>query len=238
MTTLRTALNARRDEFDAHFALAHALEDRLIFDAQAAVGSVNLSVRHINTIKSGLIVHLYNIEEAIMSQAIRHLGDAIGSVDPRRWTEGSLREWLRESIVSRIVDSNEDGRIATVYEASSLLLTSKSLGSQNLKKPSGTWDDKLIATFARRMSVTFNLPPEMWFRIAKSPKYGEKTPLQFLADRRNAIAHGRRSFEDGASDLTLSEIRELADVTLDYMGHAADAFHAHVENEAYLVPVT
>ena len=238
MTTLRTALEARREEFDAHFALARALEDRMMLEQDAAIGDISLSARHINTIKSGLIVHLYNIEEAIMTQALQYLGNALGSVDPRRWTEHSLREWLRESTASRISDANEDGRLAAVYQTSTRLLTTTILGPQSLKKPSGTWDDKVIAIFIRRMSMTFNMPAEMWQRITATPTYGEKTPLQFLADRRNAIAHGRRSFEGGASDLGLSHIRSLADITLDYMGYVANAFQEHIDNDAHLVPAT
>lgn len=237
MTTLQLALETRRDEFDAHFALAKALEDRMMFESDSRLGDVHLSVRHINTIKSGLIVHLYNIEEAIMGQALQYLGDALGSVDPRRWTEHSLREWLRESIVSRIGEGNEKGRLATVYQTSTLLLTKPILGPQKLKKPSGTWDDKIIATFIKRASMAFNMPRDMWQRIAATPTYGEKTPLQFLAERRNAIAHGRRSFEEGAGDLGLSNIRELANVTLDYLGYVADAFQRHIESNAHLVPV-
>ena len=229
-------LETRREEFDAHFALAQALEDRMMLDS--TLGAVSLSARHINTIKSGLIVHLYNIEEAIMTQTLHYLGQALGSIDPRRWTEHSLREWLRESIVSRIAGGDEDGRLATVYQTSNLLLNQPILGPQSLKKPSGTWTDKLIATFAKRMNVTFDMPPEMWSRIAATPEYGDKTPLQFLADRRNAIAHGRRSFENGASDLGLSAIRKLADVTLDYMDYTTVAFQSHVENDSYLVPAT
>jgi len=237
MTTLRFDLETRREEFDAHFSLAQALEDRMILELNAPLGTVNLTVRHINTIKSGLIIHLYNIEEAIMSQSLQHLGVALGSADPRRWTEYSLREWLRETVVSRIAEGNEDGRLETIYRTSTSLLTMPTLGPQRLKKPSGTWDDKGVATFAKRMNVTFNMPPEMWQRIAASPAYGDKTPLQFLAERRNAIAHGRRWFEDGASDLRLVDIRKIADVTIDYMGYAADAFHAHIENNAHLVSV-
>ena len=104
-----------------------------------------------------------------------------------------------------------------------------------MKKPPGTWDDKAIVKFAGRLNVNFQMSQELWRRISASPKYGDKTPLQFLAERRNAIAHGRRSFEDGASDLGLNEIRVLADVTLDFMSHAAESFHAHVENNAHLV---
>lgn len=234
MTTLQTSLASRRGEFDAHFDLAVALENRMILDS--SLGSVNLSVRHINTIKSGLIVHLYNIEEAVMTQAMRLLGDALGASDPRRWTEYSLKEWLRETIASRTAEGNEDGRLAIAFESSNLLLTRTLLGPQKLKKPSGTWDDKVIARFSQRMNISFTLPSQMWIRIAPAPEYGDLTPMQFLAERRNAIAHGRRSFEDGASDLLLNQIRKLADVTLDYLSHAVDAFHKHIEEEAHLIP--
>ena len=236
MTILRTDLETRREEFDAHFALAQALEDRMMLESDVSIGNVSLSVRHINTIKSGLIVHLYNIEEAVMSQALQYLGEALGSVDPHRWTEHSLREWLRENIVGRIGEGSEDGRLDTVYRSSTLLLKTPILGTQKLKKPSGTWHDKRIAVFLKRMSMTLNMPPEMWQRIAETATYGDETPMQFLARRRNAIAHGNRSFEGGASDLNLNEIRRLADVTLDYMGYVTKAFQEHIENDAHLDP--
>lgn len=235
MTTLRLELDQRREEFDAHFSLAKALEDQMVLDA--AFGDVSLSVRHINTLKSGLIIHLYNIEEALLTKALALLGGALGSSDPRRWTEHSLKEWLREAIVNRTAEGDEEGRLETVFATSLLLLKDQQLGPQKLKKPSGTWDDKVLATFLRRMNITFSMPPAMWARIAASPAYGDKTPLQFLALRRNAVAHGRRTFEEGASDLGLGAIRSLADVTLDYLGYAVEAFEQHVESDAYLVTV-
>lgn len=172
-----------------------------------------------------------------MNQTLQFMGDALGAVDPRRWSGHSLREWLREIIVRRVAEGNEEGRLETVYAGSSLLLSASTLGRQALKKPSGTWDDKVIALFIRRMNVEFHMPPEMWQRIAPRPSYGDDTPMQFLARRRNAIAHGRRSFEGGASDLDLSQIRELADVTLDYMKYVVDAFETHVTNDAHLSAV-
>jgi hypothetical protein len=235
MTTLTFDLEARREEFDSHFSLSVALENQMMLDA--SFGDVSLSARHINTIKSGLIIHLYNIEEALLSKALDMLGGAIGASDPRKWTEHSFKEWLREAVVSRTMEGDENGRLETVFDSSRLLM-STSLGPQKLKKPSGTWDDKLIAIFLRRMNISFTMPPEMWARIAATPAYGDKTPMQFLALKRNAIAHGRRTFEDGASELGLSEIRQLADITLDYLKYAAAAFEQHIADEAHLVPAT
>ena len=235
MTTLITSLATRREEFDSHFALARALEDRMMLESDPSLGTMSLSARHINTIKSGLVIHLYNIEEALMTEALQLLGSALGAADPRQWTKHSLREWLRESVVSRISEGGEDGRLDTVVASSTQLLTIAALGPQKLKKPSGSWDDKAIATFMKRVSMSFTMPPEMWQRIIARPQYGDETPLQFLASRRNAIAHGRRSFEEGANDIQLGEIRILADIVFDYLNHVAQAFHKHVDTRAHLV---
>lgn len=235
MTTLATSLEARREEFEAHFALAKALEDRMMLDDVSSLGTVSLSARHINTIKSGLVIHLYNIEEAILTQALRFLGEAIGASEPRHWTQHSLKEWLRETVVGRMADSGEDGRLDTIFTSSAKLLGTASLGPQLLKKPSGTWDDKAIALFMRRANIRIDMPGDMWTRISPKPAYGEMTPLQFLAERRNAIAHGRRTFEQGANDLQLTDIKILSETVLDYLSYVTEAFQNHVTTRAHLV---
>jgi hypothetical protein len=236
MTELRRSLAERRDEFDTHFTLEVALEDRIFAGEIVSIGETELSARHILTMKSGLIVHLYNIVEATMSRATEHVGNAVGAVPPRDWSVSALQEWLREYAVARI-DGSEDQQLKTVYQVSRDLISVSPLGAQRFKKPSGTWTDKLIATFAKRLGVEFVLPVEMWRRIARKPEYRDKSPLEFLAERRNALAHGRRSFEEGARDLTLDGIRELADVTLDYLELAAGAFEAYVDRKRYLATI-
>lgn len=233
MTELVSFLSNRREEFDTHFALAVALDDRIFAGDEVSIGETKLSSRHLLTMKSGLLVHLYNIVEATMSRAIKLVGGAVGTVPPRHWSTNALREWLRENAVAR-AEGSEDTRLTTVHNMSMLLLGDAPLGPQRLKKPSGTWDDKLVATFARRLGVELNLSETMWRRVARRPEFREMSPLEFLADRRNALAHGRRSFEEGAKDLALAQIRELADVTLDYLELAAAAFQDYVDGNGHL----
>lgn len=233
MTELRWTLDARRDEFEAHFALAKALEDRIFAGEIVSIGETELSARHLLTMKSGLIVHLYNIVEATLSRAIEQVGNAVGAVPPSRWSENALREWLREHAVAR-VDGGEDNRLSTVHRVSLSLLGEAPLGPQRLRKPPGTWTDKLIKVFAERLGVEFSPPEELWRRNATKPEFGDKSPMEFLAERRNALAHGRRSFEEGAKDLTLGRIRELADVTLDYLDFVANAFQVYVDENLYV----
>lgn len=234
MSELATSLNERREEFETHFAMAVALEGRIFAGDDISIGEIKLSSRHLLTMKSGLLVHLYNIVESTMSRATNLVGGAVGTVPPRQWTEKALREWLRKNAVARI-DGSEDARLDTVHSFSMLLIEGKPLGPQELKKPSGTWTDRNIAEFAKRLGVSFPLNEELGKCIAGRPAFGDQSPLEFLADRRNALAHGRRSFEEGARDLTLAQIRELADATLKYLDATVVAFQSYVDQSHFMV---
>lgn len=233
MTTLVTTLSERREDFGFHLALAKALEGRLLEGDPGSIGEIALSVRHLMTIKSGLIVHLYNIVEALMSRAIDEVGAAVKSAPPEKWSANTIKEWLRFSAAIGL-EGNEETRLDVVHQAALKLLKLEPIDRLQFKKPSGTWSDKLILQFASRLKVSFPLNPEIAKKIKKDVKYGDKSPLEFLADRRNAIAHGRRSFEDGAADLSLADIEKLANSTLDYMEFAVSAFQKFVDERSYL----
>ena len=233
MDELTRALEERREEFDAHYALAIALEERIIAGEVVSIGETRLSVRHLLTLKSGLIVHIYNILEATMSRTMAMMGSAVGAAPSRQWSDNALREWLREHAVARVA-GDEDARLNTMHAVTRKLFDENPLGQQHFRKPSGSWTDKLVAKFAKRLGVQFKLPQEMRLRIAPRPELGELSPIEFVAERRNAVAHGRRSFEDGARDLVLSQIRDLADTTLEYLALAIAAFQDHVTNNRHL----
>jgi len=234
MTTLRAAISDRRNDFNIHLALADALDRQLFEGDPVSIGETILTARHLLTIKSGLVVHLYNIVEATMTRVIAEIGTAVLSSPPSDWTHNTLREWLR--YYAQVgTDGNEDTRLEVVHKAALKLLMKEPISELRLKKPSGTWSDTLILEFSRRLNVSFRLNEEIARKIQRSSRYGDMTPLEFLAERRNAIAHGRRSFEDGAVDLTLQEIRTLSETTLDYLEFAVDAFQAHIDQRQFEV---
>lgn len=234
MTPLRQSLLERREQFDAHFSLAHAMESQIFEGQVVSIGETELSVRHLMTIKSGLVVHIYNVIESTMTGVMETVGRAIGSVPPAEWTEFALKEWLRKHAATPS-DGGEEGRLRIAHKAARHLIGTVAPEARSLKKPSGTWTDEVVFTFARRLCIEVRLPPDMHRRLQKRTDLRDMTPVGFVADRRNAIAHGRRSFEDGATDITLARIRELADVTLDFLNHVVDAFDDYVATERYRV---
>lgn len=235
MMSLQSMLVERREEYETHFALASALQDR-IFKENLSLGDFELSARHLLTLQSGLVIHLYNIVEATMTRASDLVGVAVGASAPRAWSKHALLEWLRKNAVLPL-SAGEVTRLNTVHSVSVVLMADSPPGTRTLKKPSGTWSDVQIETFAERLGVPFMIPSALEPRIEPQSRYGDVTPLCFLAKRRNDIAHGQRTFESGCNDLTLQDIQELADVVFDYLGVAADAFQNYVDGQLYLAVV-
>ena len=87
MTELQAILKERAEEFDNHHALAVSLEYQIFVGEDVSIGSTRLSVEHLLTMQSGLIVHLYNVLESVMSQATKLVGNAFGTVPPKTWSE-------------------------------------------------------------------------------------------------------------------------------------------------------
>ena len=131
-------------------------------------------------------------------------------------------------------DGNEESRLDVVHRAALKLLAKETIEELKFKKPSGTWSDKVIYTFSKRLNVQFPLTEDIAIKIRPNARYGDKSPLEFLAKRRNAIAHGRCSFEDGATDLTLQDIQDLAETTIEYMEFAVVAFQSFLDDRKFI----
>lgn len=232
MSILANFLDDRRIELDSHFALAEALDAQLLGGEPVTLGETALSARHLMTVKSGLIVHVYNIVESTMNRSISEIGRAVRTTSPNEWSREALKEWLRH-YASTGIDGNEDSRLEVVHRAALKLLAHDPIEELRFKKPSGSWDDQVIFTFSRRLSIAFPLNASIAPKIARKPKYGDQSAMNFLAERRNAIAHGRRSFEDGAKDLTIGDIKEIAEISLEYMGLAVNAFQAYIDDQKF-----
>lgn len=233
MSALATMLRERREEFDAHHSLAVSLEDEIFGGEDISIGGTRLSARHLMTMKSGLIIHLYNVVEATMTRATRLVGAAFGTVPPKTWSAAARKEWLREHGVAR-VQGGDESRLDSMEALSTKLLAEGPLGYQAIRKPPGSWTDASIGTFCYRLGVTVAIGPELHRKMAKMVELGDKTPMEFLADRRNDVAHGHRTFEEGAHDLTLARIRHIAETTFEFMELIANSFQDYVDQKRFV----
>lgn len=222
----------RRSEFDRHLFVARLLEARM--DDAVGDDEAQVEIRHVNTLKSGLLIHLYNIVEAVTTRTMAVVGQTVVTEKPKLWTESMLKEWVRAAIW----DGGErigDGAVTRLASISSVLASGNSPAPFMIKGEPGSWDDTTIKKVAERLGCHLVLSRAIK-RAAFEPVYlNETTAMKYLASRRNAIAHGATTFEEGAREHTLDEIADLASRVLPFLRAVAESYEAFLNAKSYLV---
>jgi hypothetical protein len=222
----------RKAEFGRHLFVARLLEARV--DDAVTDDEAQVEVRHINTLKSGLLIHLYNIVEAVMTQTMKVVGRTVVTEKPKLWTEMVLKEWVRAAIW----DSEErlgDGAVVRLASISGVLASGSAPEPFMVKGEPGSWDDAAIKKVAQRLGCPLVLATAIKRRAFERAYLNEMTAMKYLASRRNAIAHGATTFEEGARDHTLDEIAALADRILPFLKAVAESYQEFLESKSYLV---
>jgi hypothetical protein len=221
----------RESEFGRHLSVARLLEGRV--DDLVGDEDLQVEIRHINTLKSGLLIHLYNIVEAVTTRTLKVVGLTVVTEKPKLWTEAMLKEWLRAAIW----DGEErlgDGAVARLARIGGVLASGESPEAFMVKGEPGSWDDAAIKKVAQRLGCSLTLSDAIK-QAAFEPAYlNETTAMKYLANRRNAIAHGATTFEEGARDHTLDEIAELAGRVFPFLKAVAESYEAFLNAKGFL----
>ncbi|MBL1261380.1 MAG: hypothetical protein COB33_012715 [Thiotrichaceae bacterium] len=234
MNEVLSYLNERVEEFHSHLSIARMLELRV--DEGIVDGNIRVEVRHVNTVKSGLLIHLYNIVEAVTSRTLREVGEAVVTEKPNLWTEKLLSEWIRSAVWNG-EDRIGDQAMRRLMQVSSNLASGELLQAFLIKGEPGSWNDDAIKKVAVRLGCCLSLSREV-SRAAYERKYrNETTALQYLASKRNAIAHGSSTFEEGANDLSIEELEELSERILPYLKEITESYQNFLVNKEYLAIV-
>ncbi len=231
MNDVLAYLDEREEEFERHLSIARMLQARV----DDVDGDVHVEVRHVNTIKSGLLIHLYNIVEAITTRTLETVGRTVISERPRRWTESILKEWVRSEIWAG-EERLGDGAVKRLAEIGATLASGNSPTAFVVKGEPGSWNDKSIKKVAERLGCALMLSPEVSRAAYERIYRDETTALTYLAHRRNAIAHGSSTFEDGANDITLDELTALGNRVLPYLRAVAESYREFLANRSFLIP--
>lgn len=231
MINVISYLDERKDEFDRHLAIAQMLEARV--DESVGDGEVQVEIRHINALKSGLLIHLYNIVEATTTQTLKTVGQIIVRDKPKRWKETVLKEWLRAAVWSG-EERIGDPALKRLIQVSGALVSGDSPDAFVVKGEPGSWNDKSIKKVADRLGCKLIIPRKVAKGAYEKKYLDEKTAMAYLADRRNAIAHGNSTFEDGASGMTLVDLKDLSQRILPYLRAVSESYKLFLEGKHYL----
>lgn len=226
-------LDERRVEFDRHLFVARLLEARV--DEAVDDDSGQVEVRHVNTLKSGLLIHLYNIVEAAMVRTLEVVGQAVVTERPKLWTERVLKEWVR-SVIWDGTNQVGEGAVDRLVGVSGVLASGDAPAAFKIKGAPGSWDDEAIKKVAKRLGCRLVLDDAIKRAAYETAYRDDMTAMGYLASRRNAIAHGAATFEEGARDQTLDEIAILAGRIIPYLKAVIESYQAYLDNKVYLAP--
>jgi hypothetical protein len=161
------------------------------------------------------------------------VGRTVVTERPKRWTEAVLREWVRAAIWSGEERVGE-GALARLTRVSGKLASGEAPEAFVVKGEPGSWDDEAIKKVAERLGCSLVLSDGVKRAAYERVYRNETTALKYLARRRNDIAHGETTFEEGAHDLTLDELSKLADRVLPFLKAVAESYEVFLSNKGYL----
>ncbi|AUQ65251.1 hypothetical protein PhaeoP78_00346 [Phaeobacter inhibens] len=234
MIEVLTYLREREEEFARHLAIARMIEGQV--DDHDAENDILVEVRHVNTLKSGLLIHLYNIVEAITTRTLAAVGQAIVVERPKLWTGLVRKEWIRAEVWSG-EDRIGENVINRLSNISGTLASGQSPEAFKIKGEPGSWDNKSIKKVAERLGCNLNFSPDVGRGAFERVYRNETTAMEYLAKRRNDIAHGSTTFEEGAFDMTLDDLERLALRIIPFLREVSVSYQTYLEGRVFLLQV-
>jgi hypothetical protein len=228
-------LEERAAEITTHLSFMERL-DAAATGRGAGGGHLPVDSEPINILKSGFLVHLYNVVEAVMAKILEEIEVEACTHLPAAWCDGLLREWARGRVNLR--------RDLTVFQAESRVeglireaIERDALGSLRIRRKGGNWSNDEVEALADDLGCPLNIAPEIRTSACGAVFENDLSPLKYLRHKRNFLAHGNESFVESARHLTIERLAVLKDVTVAYMRQVSSSFESYLDDQRFLFAV-
>ena len=229
------AFDERVEEIDAYIKLLEAIE-RAAQDGPPAIDGEIVTTRQQRMLYSAVFLQLYNLVEATATWCVSAVTTATTSSGT--WSVDQLeplvrKEWVRTTARTHVI-LNPDNRHTTSTNFCDLLLQGGSISEWDIEKGGGgNWDMTEIETISNRIGCVLRINPDV-YSAAKRHFRDEKNSLSYIKDLRNQLAHGSISFEQSGENLTVSDLKELKERTVNYLGEVVQSFSAYISTFMFL----
>ena len=231
MRSYEELLSGRAEEITSHLSLIEELTDAAI----AREGVANLQrveMEHVDVLKSGFLVHLYNVVEAVMAQILEEVRGDVVRYPPAKWSSLVRTEWVRAragvewgieshqrlSRTAKIVDEAIEGAINVEFRV----------------RHGGNWSDREIAAVSERLGCSLQVAPDVVRRACHERFQDDFAPMNYVRHKRNSLAHGNETFRDGARQLGPRDLQRLRRTIVEYMESVASSFTSYLDGKSFL----
>ena len=239
MEALGTAFEERLAEIESYLVFLEGIEvEARSGPPRLGATGVLITTQQQRILYSGIFLQLYNLVEATVVRCLDGVTEAalnVGAWLPGDLTSELRREWVR--VVARThVEMNYENRLENALILCQHLVGALPvLGFKVEKGGGGNWDDEAIENIASRLG--FNLQvTEATYSAIKRPFRDDLGPLQLVKKLRNSLAHGNISFAECGENLTVGELRDLANRTAIYLREVVSAFRAYIDGHQFVIP--
>tara|TARA_R110002072_G_scaffold302978_1_gene490663 strand:+ start:89999 stop:90736 length:738 start_codon:yes stop_codon:yes gene_type:complete len=230
-----TPFEDRVAEIENYISLLQAVE----LDAQSGppeIGSSAITTCQQRMLYSSVYLHLYNLVEATATWCTSAVAEA--TANGGLWNVGQLdstirREWVRTNLRTH-TDLNPTNRLNCAFEVFEGILNGDPIGQWGIEQGGGgNWDDGAIEDVSERVGCVLTITAAI-YNAAKRPFRNDKNALQYVKDLRNKLAHGSISFEQSGENVTVQDLIDLKNRTVDYLREVVQSFKNYIDGFMYL----
>ena len=224
-------LSARAREIECHLALITELNEAAI--ARHGIGNLRRSeAEHVEILKSGFLVHLYNVVEAVMDQILLEVVSSTKRYPPAEWSEALQTEWIRARAgVER--DLQSDRRLARTKAILDETIVG-AIGVDFRIAFGGNWSNDEIVGISRRLGCELNIGAEVQEQACNIPFQDNFGPMKYVRHKRNRLSHGNETFGSGANQLSPDDLDRLRTPVMNYMVGVTTSYNEFLDSEAFL----
>ena len=209
----------RRAEVFSYLAMLKLAER---YSSDMAASSKRRREKHLSLLRATTLLILYNAIEASARSAIEAIYDEFSAKTP---AFGDLKETIRRRIVS---DFKNNVRSETGSQMRNIAEEIVLAGFDGRKIFSGNVDAREIRKVAERYDI--DVTGSDFNRTMNGQKLVE------VKDKRNDLAHGRKSFAAVGREYTSNDVIHICKVSLAFMDHVLDRVSDYLEKESFLEP--
>lgn len=234
---VQQAFEERLQEIDAYLVLLAALE-RQVMQGPPIIGGTQITAQQQKILYSSVYLQLYNLVEATATWCVEAVTEAVAG--GARWRPADLasklrREWVRTKARTH-VNLNYDNRLDTTVEFCEEVLKAVPVSQWLIEKGGGgNWDDYTLEEITERIGCDLNISNPVR-TAAKRRIRDDMGSLGLVKHLRNRLAHGTLSFEECGDGVTVRDLRDIRQRTVDYLREVIASFQRYIEEHLFISP--
>jgi hypothetical protein len=235
---LRNRLADCVGELDEYLDFLEAIDSEVNLSHSRLAGhGLDITPNQQRILYSNVFIQLYNLVENTVDNCLETVKSEIAASNchPRELNESLFQAWIATKIRTNDV-LNDKKLLERVVKMVSSLLSPDAIHEIEISyQKGGNWSDVEIEELAKNIDCQLLIPKSAHQGI-KKVWFDNLGALAFVRERRNALAHGRVMFGEGAQGLALTQLRELVAVVVEYLRQVVTSFERYVNDDNYRVP--